>query len=235
MELAAVTRRRRFAARDVPILPDVPFEEAIRVLLERRPELAAGWQAAQEAYQRGAFTLARASTARVAARVQGVIATALRRGTTTEEAEGQILAALREGRSDVAGAGFTRAYAETVFRTNLASAYAAGRHRQAQDPAVRAVASGWRYVATRDADVRDNHIASHNFVAHFDDPVWEVLSPPQGFNCRCALELTLTDELQRRGLADEGGNLQRLAAVPAGAGPDPGFRVAGRPDRAFYG
>ncbi len=223
--------QRKTFARDVPFLPNVPFEQAIRDLVQRRPVLAIGWQAAQEAYAQGSFALARAASQQVSARVQKQVASALRRGATQQEAEQAILRALRTGGE---GFGFTRAYAETVFRTVVSTSYAAGRHQQAQDPDVRQRVLGWRYNAILDPDVRDNHRHNDNLVAHFDDPIWNTHSPPQGYNCRCALEMVPAREIKKRGLADENGNMSATVQPPAGGGPDEGFVVASRPDRQFY-
>ncbi len=93
---------------------------------------------------------------------------------------------------------------------------------------------GWRYVAVLDADVRDNHRANDDLVAHFDDPIWNTHSPPQGYNCRCALEVVPAQEVKALGLADEDGNMVETVSPPSGGGADPGFVVSSRPDRGFY-
>ncbi len=228
LEVEALTGAK-FAVRDVPFLPAVPFDEAIQEILKRRPALVSGWEAARDAYQGGAFALARAATVQVAARVQKTLVRSLREGTPARQAVDEIAAAVGQ-----AGDPAVSAYADTVFRTLTASAYAAGRHQQSQDPAVKAVAPALRYVATRDPDVRDNHLAAHNFVAHSDDEAWERISPPNGFQCRCSIELVPFAEARRAGVVSPLGT-PIPQSVPAGAGADVGFRRAGRPDRQFYG
>jgi len=165
------------------VSPVVPVE-AVAAILTRHPVLALGWKATQEAWALRGFAVARAATVAVSSNVQKAVLRFLRQGVanTPDEAIGAIRSALLQGGQGGPG-GYTRAYAETVFRTTTASAYMEGRVSQASRPAVRRVMSGWRYVATRDPDVRDNHKAGDGFVAHMDDGVWGSLLPPNGYNC----------------------------------------------------
>lgn len=214
-------------------LPPVGFREAVADLIEREPRLAPGWEATQATYIDGGFAAARAASERIAEHVQKTVDTAIRRGTSQELVENRILQALRTAspaEAEAAGidpAGFTRAYADTVFRTLSASSYARGRRAQAQDPAIRRSVAGWRFTSAGDEDVRHNHQAADGLVAHFDDPVWKQLAPPLGYRCRCSLEMVPTVELRMEGLADAAGNMTGRAAIPAGASADAGFVAGG--------
>ena len=220
-------------------LPRVAFQEASEELLARFPEVAPGWRATAEVYAEGGFAAARAASAQVAEHVQKVVETAIRRGTSQELVERRILQALRSGSAEAEAlgidpAGFTRAYADTVFRTVSSSSYARGRRLQAESPAVRKATAGWRFTAVGgrggDGDTRPNHRAADGLVAHFDDPVWAKFSPPLGYNCRCSLELVPTVELRLAGLADkDGAMIARASAPPPPAGPDDRFITGGGP------
>lgn len=228
LEVKAVTRGLTFAERDVPFLPPVPFEEAISDLLRREPQLAVGWEEAQRVYVAGGFAAARSGTQQVSEQIQKILSTSLARGTRQDLVISRIVRALESGRADaelvgINPGGFTKAYADVVFRTVTASAYSAGRRRQAQDPEVRKVIGGWRYVATLDGAVRQNHRAAHNLVAHLDDSIWNGLTPPLGYQCRCSTEMVTVTEMRSRGLIDRSGDLVREVPVPSGAAPDPGF------------
>ena len=226
--LASYAAGASYASSGVPFLPSVPFTEAISDLLRREPELAPGWRLAQEVYLEGGFALARAGSGQVASKVQLSIAKSLQTGVSRELTISRIVKALQTG-SDaglehgIAPAGLTRAYADVVFRTVTASSYAAGRREQAKDPDLREIISGWRFVATRDPDVRHNHLAADNLIAHMDDPIWADLSPPLGYQCRCSLETVLTDELVSKRIANEDGTPARFVSAPQGARRDPGF------------
>ena len=200
----------------------IPFLEAVKSLVERKPTLAIGWRAAQEAYNRGAFALAKATSDKIAKRVQSVISTAIKQGRNGDSVRSDIVAALKSGDSTVPGASITKSYADTVFRTNITSAYTQGRTQQVRDPSVRKVIGAWRYSTAGDVDVRDNHAAADDLVAAIDDPVWRDLTPPMGYQCRCILEMVPVDEAERLGVIDGSGNAIEVSH-PQGAFRDPGF------------
>ena len=225
-----------FAERDVPFLPAVPFQEAIDDLIQeaiddlirREPLLAVGWREAQRVYLDGGFAAARAATDNVTARIQKILEDSLRAGADRFDVNTRIIKALKSGEADAerAGidpAGWTRAYADTIFRTNTASAYTAGRMQQARDPAFRKVISGWRFSATRDSDVRKTHLAADGLVATVDDPIWIEFAPPLSWSCRCSLDLVTTREMRSLGIVDKEGNTLEFAARPPGARRDPDF------------
>ncbi len=85
-------------------------------------------------------------------------------------------------------AGWTQGYAQTVVRTNTTSAFAAGRFREAEDmkrEGVEVVAL--KFVAIEDSRVRPNHLACDGLIASVDDPIWNKLSPPLFYGCRCTV------------------------------------------------
>ena len=242
LEVDSIAKPQKFAAAAYAatppsglfFLPKVAFKEAVEDLLERVPEVAPGWRAAQEVYTEGGFAAARAASDSIAGQIQRAVASAARNGHSQEGTERRILRALRSGESlaeelGIDPVGFTRAYADTVFRTVSSSSYARGRREQAKSPAVRKATAGWRYTAAMDEDTRENHRAADGLVAHFDDPIWSSLAPPLGYNCRCSLELVPTVELRVAGLADRSGEMTGRATRPPGAGADFGFVPGGGP------
>jgi len=199
----------------------VPFLEAVESILARTPELAEGWKATREAWLRGGFALAKSTTEVMTRKVRGTFLRFMRGGMTEIETTEAIRSQLQTSAGSI-----TRAYADTVFRTVVSTAYSEGRKEQARRPGVRRAACGWRYVATHDPDVRKTHIAGDNFIAHVEDEVWTVHSPPNGYNCRCALEIVPTSEMVELGLATPEGGMTHPVKAPIGFVPDSGF--AGR-------
>ncbi|RAP72216.1 phage head morphogenesis, SPP1 gp7 family domain protein [Candidatus Erwinia dacicola] len=43
----------------------------------------------------------------------------------------------------------------------------------------------WQYNAIMDGRTRPAHAALHGRIFRWDDPIWNVLFPPNGYNCRC--------------------------------------------------
>lgn len=95
-----------------------------------------------------------------------------------------------------AGVAPSRAYLlETIYRTQTATAYAAGRWQANQDPAIQDILWGYEYSTAGDDRVRLEHEALDGVTLPKDDPRWATIAVPNGFNCRCTLiELYDTDE-----------------------------------------
>lgn len=82
---------------------------------------------------------------------------------------------------------------------NTQAAYMAARHRQALEQADRAP---WaQYLAVMDH--RTAHAALHGKVFRLDSAAWAVISPPNGYLCRCRARYFSDRELKNRGLTPE--------------------------------
>lgn len=130
---------------------------------------------------------------------------------------------------------WTVAYADTVYRTNVASAYAAGEWQQSLTPDMIEINPAKMYAAVGDSDTRPNHDAANGLIAGVTDAIWDVFAPPMGFRCRCTAIGVDRFELEDRKLLNPDGSVIRV--TPPGfenAFPDPGFGT-GRPDRRVYG
>lgn len=207
-----------------PIVPHVPFESAVQDLLSREPRLAQTWQEVAELYRtRHAFAAARSSSRLVTEKVQEAISRAMNEGRTLATAEAKV--------AEVGG--WSRAYAETVYRTNVATAYSAGRIRQAFDPAIGNVMLAFELVGPRDRNAREHHAAGVGLIAGKTDPIWDFAATPLGYGCRHQMRLVSRYELERLGLLGADGTVtRREPAQFSKFHPDTGF--GGRPDVAMY-
>lgn len=214
-------------------LPEVPFTEASADIIAREPRLAHGAREVSKVYNSDhGFAMARSSSLEVTARVQTAVADAIQTGVGIGDASASIQTIARKAGEDMAK--WTRSYAETVMRTNVATAYSAGRFRQMAEPSVQRAIGALRYSTVGDVDVRENHQAADGVVAAADDPIWQSMAPPLGYNCRCGVDFVSWPELERMGLIESDGRVRR-ARAPAGAHADEGFRHTGRPDILIYG
>ena len=88
---------------------------------------------------------------------------------------------------------------ETIYRTNMAAAYEAGRQQvifndRDDDP------FGYvMYSAIMDNRTRPTHKALHGKVMEKSDPAWSSISPPNGYNCRCTIVELTQGQIDRYG------------------------------------
>ena len=88
---------------------------------------------------------------------------------------------------------------ETIYRTNVAAAYEAGRQQvifndRDDDP------FGYvMYSAIMDNRTRPTHKALHGKVMEKSDPAWPSISPPNGYNCRCTIVELTQGQIDRYG------------------------------------
>lgn len=87
---------------------------------------------------------------------------------------------------------------ETIFRTNLQTAYAAGQWQQIQDQAD--VAPFLMYDAIDDFRTRDAHRAWDGTVLPVRSAWWRTHYPPNGWNCRCSVIQLDADQLADLGI-----------------------------------
>jgi SPP1 gp7 family putative phage head morphogenesis protein len=100
------------------------------------------------------------------------------------------------------GAGWTpqnASHVETIFRTNVQSAYNAGRYQQMSQPDVVAERPYWQVLTPNDGPPRQrpNHQAAHLRTFNADDPAFPEAFTPWDYNCRCRMR-----SLSRRQLGE---------------------------------
>lgn len=90
---------------------------------------------------------------------------------------------------------------QTIYRTNLQTAYMAGRYQtQMENVDDRPY---WMYVAVLDSHTRPSHRALNGKVFRYDDPFWQSYYPPNGWGCRCRVVTLTAAEVQRQGILVE--------------------------------
>lgn len=87
---------------------------------------------------------------------------------------------------------------QTIFRTNMQSAYAAGEWQQITEQAE--LAPYLMYDAVDDFRTRPEHAALDGKIRPADDAFWRHYYPPNGWNCRCGVIQLSADEVEEMGL-----------------------------------
>ncbi len=167
------------------------------------------WETWQEAHDR-AFTVARMTRFDLLAQTRQIVGRTLAQGRTLRQGAQELETALRkagwwgkqtivdeQGRAQRVQLGSAHRI-RTILRTNIDTAFAAGRYqRQAETAKARPF---WQYLAVRDKSTRASHRALHGRVFPADDPIWSSIYPPNGFRCRCRVRSLSRRQVQARGL-----------------------------------
>ncbi|MBE3022924.1 phage head morphogenesis protein [Campylobacter sp. 7477a] len=85
---------------------------------------------------------------------------------------------------------------KTIYNTNMRTAYAQARYQSQME------ASGeyFRYVAVLDRLTRPAHKRMHGVVIPKTDKFWDKNYPPNGWNCRCKVQVLSKEQLKSRGI-----------------------------------
>ncbi len=60
----------------------------------------------------------------------------------------------------------------------------------------------WKYMTQQDGKVRKEHQKLHGCIFKWDDPIWDLIMPPNGWNCRCYIVGMLESEVTQAMLND---------------------------------
>ena len=120
---------------------------------------------------------------------------------------------------------------DNIFRTNIQTAFHAGRYNQMMQ--VAETRPYWMYDAVNDSRTRPTHRALDGKIYRSDNPFWDSWYPPNGFRCRCGVTTLSAAEIKRDGLTVSDKNITGTLVEPTT--PD-GIKMPGRllmPDPGF--
>lgn len=198
----------------------------LKSALDMKPEVAAKylgaktnlkswkWSEVYEGEHAKAFTVAKVTQMDLLQDVRNAIQESIDKGLTFEDFKKNITPTLKEkgwwgekevlnpktGKLETVQLGSPHRL-ETIYRTNLNTAYARGRYdslRQSAD-----THPYWMYVTALDNRTRPTHRALHGKVFRNDDPFWDNFYPPNDWMCRCRVRGLSEDKLNRKGLSVE--------------------------------
>lgn len=193
----------------------LPPADALDFFRRKQVLLKANFEALAEEYRPRAFTIAHVEQLDLLQGAKGLLQQFIEDDRGLEE----FRAAL--------GAMFNRAgvsqlnpgHVETVYRTNMATAYNAGRWKMLSDPEIQEFFPLVEYHAILDDRTRPTHRAMDGTRLPQNHPWWAIHWPPNGWNCRCQALPAATDANPRSApltTTDDDG--KEIPVVP-----DPGF------------
>ncbi len=154
-----------------------------------------------------AFTVSRVTAMDVLEDIRKSVEKAVVEGTPLEQFKSELSETLsKKGWFSIKGEKGGRLLSpwrlETIYRTNLQSAYQAGRFTQMLETAD--LRPYWMYDAVCDLRTRPLHASLHRKVYRFDHPFWNTWYPPNGFNCRCTVRALSERRMRQMKLEPEG-------------------------------
>lgn len=207
-----------------PDLSDSGFAEASKWFRSKLPVTEAEWEGLSERARQRAFSVGGITQLDMVQEVWDAIDDAIAKGSTLEEFKesvGDKLASAWGGESPWR--------IESIFRTNVQTAYNAGRYEQQQDPDVIALRPYLKYSAILDSRTTPECRAAHGTILPASHPWWLTHQPPLRWNCR-ATAVSLTEE-QAREMGGETSSPTDVMGAP-GFGAPPKLEWA--PDMGRY-
>ncbi len=188
----------------------MPPERAIEYLKAKKNEITWSWKDMDaKAHQKG-FTVAKVMTADVLQMIRTNLEAAQKDGVPFEKFKKNLQPMLEEsgwwgkqqvenpntGKTETAQLGSAWRL-ETIYRTNLATARAQGRYAQQKEAS--ALLPFWEYRQIDRDNKRDEHAKLAGKIFRADDPIWQRIFPPRGFNCGCSTQARSQKWMDRNG------------------------------------
>lgn len=189
---------------------DKPPADAIAFLKSKGLGMTWNFQAMQDDAHARTFTVAKAMKLDILADIRAALVENLNAGGTLDDFNEKLIPTLRAkgwwGKqvsvdpdtldAEMVQLGSVRRL-KTIYQTNIQSAYMAGRYKRQME------ADGFpylQYLAVLDSKTRPSHSLLHGKVWRKDDPVWNTIYPPRGYNCRCRTRALTAGQIVREGL-----------------------------------
>ena len=179
---SAVFGRRSIQFQDpISTAFNVPPKEAIDYFKAKKIVRKGAFNKLSREAKSGAFTVGGAYKEDVLRGFKDELRAALERGRTQAQT-------IQRFQDILAGAGHRQLgefHLETVFRTNMQTAYGVGRRSALEE--VKDDLPFWQYHAVGDDRTRPTHAALNGVTLPADNPFWDTHFAPWDFNCRCSV------------------------------------------------
>lgn len=175
----------------------IEFEEATAYLRDKLRLPTESWTDIWQGQHARAFVVAGAQSDALLADFHEAVTSAI--------AEGRTLADFRKDFDRIVAAhgwsyrGSRGWRSRVIYETNMRMAHAAGRWKQILQRA-RAEKLYIRYISILDDRTRPAHRAWNDIILPADHPWWDTHFPPNGWNCRCSIQVLTKRDIERLGL-----------------------------------
>lgn len=224
-----------FGEMDDPSIRFPSIETAVDKIRAKIPLSIDEFAALRDAAKTEAFSVAGDHTEHAIVQIQEALADTVERGASMEDFRRDLVSRLGENP-------LSPWHTETVFRTNVMSAFHSGEQDVYQHPLIQGQFPYIAYDGIADTRIRDTHLAMMHYgcpledgslsnIYRADDPIWEIWMPPNGYQCRCGVRYLTVQQAARLGVKEAidwlasgtaPANPYR-ASLPPWLVPDPGF------------
>ncbi|MCC7539237.1 MAG: minor capsid protein [Deltaproteobacteria bacterium] len=194
------------------------FEAAVEFFRGKSVMSPEAFDALDDKWRASGFTARALASEALRERALGAITRMLDEGGTLEDIVSSI-------RADEVALGISPAShdaLDTIVRTNVATAYGAGKFAAYSDPAVAALRPYLMFVTAGDGRVRESHQLLEGKVFEATSELAALYAPPIGFRCRCSVVSVSQRQFEARGYSLTRDRID-------GAEPDAGFGGAPGP------
>lgn len=194
---------------DLAYAINLPPEKSIEYFESKGYAISFRWDDMLNEAHAKAFTVAGAMKLDLLAAIRGELDSALKEGKTLQSFRKEMEPILKKHgfwgevevtdpqTGEVRTTNVTPWRLRTIYRTNMQSAYMAGRYQAQTEDDNRPYL---QYVAIMDANTRDAHAELNGTVLHKDDPFWDTNYPPNGWGCRCRVRARSERDVERQEL-----------------------------------
>lgn len=180
----------------------VTIDEAVKNLQARDVMDRPTFDALEASARAKAFTVANVQAEETLTKIRDSLAKNVQEGADYETWRKKVLEDVDEGTF------MSEPHQETVFRTNIQTAFSDGQAAVLSHPLVRSGFPYSAYDAIHDGRVRENHLALERLgingtnIYRNDDPVFQVFRPPWDYNDRCGWTPMTVRQAAERGVKE---------------------------------
>jgi len=171
------------------------FAEAVHAFRARVPMTDDEWDALVEAEREYAFKIANVAHADMLTQAWEALAATLEQGGTLDDFKAAVGDMLAES-----WGGENPGLIDNIFRTNLQTAFNAGRHAIHTAPTVKKARPYWRLDVIEDGRTSEYCEGLDGVILAQDDRWWDTGYPPRHFCCRSITTALSEKEAQREGI-----------------------------------
>ena len=210
MGLDSSVRKEEFAEPSAEDIENMPYHEAVEYLKKRDVIKKVDYNKLSDKMRFRAFTASRINDGKLLERLNAEMIANVNDGKGLKD----FLSMTKTDILDKVGMGPNQGwYWETVYRTNVQTAYNAGRMMGFEEDRPLAL----HFVGIEDARQTDICHSMSNVIRPYDDPIWQKYIPPLHFGCRS----TVRAIYDRDELPDEWTSLEGIERPAKGFGTNP--------------